>query len=97
MLGPLGSQPSMCQGICCSGEAVTVGVTCCCVVYTLGDNNMCQCLCGCIYVTPSALFLAMLGHPEWGALGDINVPFHCAGLKLCGLKMPMLLLSRVLS
>lgn len=40
--GLLGSQPSMCQGICCSHEAVTVGVTCCCVC-TLGDSTMCQC------------------------------------------------------
>lgn len=39
------------QGLPCgwrllASEAVTVGVTCCCVC-SLDDSPMCQCLCGC--------------------------------------------------
>lgn len=56
-----------------------------------------------VVVTPSALFLAMLGHPEWGTLGDISALVSLM-LRLCWTEvvwltqaqMPMLLWSKVL-
>lgn len=96
---PLDSQPSMCQGVCCSCEAVTVGVTCCCVC-ALGDSTMHQCLCGCD--SRCMLFPAVLGYPEWGALEDFNVPPSLMlALALCWheviwAQMPRLLWYRML-
>lgn len=83
--GLLLSQLPMCQGSSSTGKAVTVDVTCCCVC-ALGDSTMCQCLCGC---DSCALFLAMVYLPEWGSLGDINIPnitvnAVAAKLSLCG-------------